>query len=107
VTSKIVIAQLELDKFAQWCSNNELKLNFSKYKSLSFSWSKTIHHFAYNLLGRVLVEVDIMNDLGVILDKKLAFIPHLDATISKASKMLGFIKRIGKKLRDVHDVRLC
>jgi Reverse transcriptase (RNA-dependent DNA polymerase) len=99
------LAQLELDKFAQWCTDNKLKLNISKCKFISFSRSKTIHHFVYNLSGCVLDNTDTINDLGVILDNKLTFVPHLDATISKASKMLGFIKRIGKEFRDVHALK--
>jgi hypothetical protein len=49
--------------------------------------------------------VDSISDLGVILDPKLNFISHIDSLISKASRMLGFIRRIGREFKDPYTLR--
>jgi hypothetical protein len=37
---------------------------------------------------------------GVIMDGRMSFLPHIEAIISKSSRMLGFIKRLSKKFLD-------
>ena len=44
---------------------------------------------------------DCINDLGVFLDSNLYLVKHIDHTVSKAMKMLGFIKRFGKEFKDL------
>jgi hypothetical protein len=56
--------------------------------------------FVYSINGTALEKVDEIKDLGVIMDRKMSFLPHIKAIISKSSRMLGFIKRI---LRDFCD----
>ena len=34
-----------------------------------------------------------MRDLGIVLDTKLTFADHIDATVSKANRMLGLLMR--------------
>jgi hypothetical protein len=34
------------------------------------------------------------------MDKRMLFVPHIEAIISKSSRMLGFIKRISREFRD-------
>jgi hypothetical protein len=48
----------------------------------------------------VLKRIDEIKDLGVIMDGKMSFLPHIEAIISKSSRMLGFIKRISRDFRD-------
>jgi hypothetical protein len=47
--------------------------------------------------------VDEIEVLGVIMDGRMWFLPHIEAVISKSPRMLGFIKRIS---RDLHDLIL-
>ena len=44
-------------------------------------------------------ELVTTKDLGVILDKKLTFVPHIDNTVRKSSKMLGFVIRNTKQFK--------
>jgi hypothetical protein len=39
-------------------------------------------------------------NLGVIMDGIMSFLPHIEAIISKSSRMLGFINRISRDFRD-------
>jgi hypothetical protein len=57
-------------------------------------------NYSYSIDGKSLDHVDEIKDLGVILDERMTFLPHMESVISKASKMLGFIKRVSK---DFHD----
>jgi hypothetical protein len=56
--------------------------------------------FVYSINGTALEKVDEIKDLGVIMDRKISFLPHIEAIISKSSRMLGFIKRILRDFRD-------
>jgi hypothetical protein len=89
-------AQTELHKFSQWCIDNKMLLNLSKCKTISFTRSSSRIDFVYHLSNCALERVDTISDLGVILDSKLTSTPHIDATVNKASKKLGFIKGIVK-----------
>jgi hypothetical protein len=104
-SSDYIRAQTELDKFSQWCSDNKMSLNLSKCKTISFTRSTTVHNFDYRLSGSTLDRVETITDLGVVLDTKLTFSSHVDAIVNKASKRLGFIKRIGKEFRDVYALK--
>jgi len=42
--------------------------------------------------------VDILRDLGVILDTKLTFRPHIDNSIKKANRALGLLFRSFQKV---------
>lgn len=48
--------------------------------------------------GCCLCRNESIKDLGVILDRKLTFIPHIDIVIKKASKALLFVIRNTKFL---------
>ena len=48
---------------------------------------------SYSLDGHELERCDRIRDLGVLLDTKLTFAHHVDATMSKANKMLGLLMR--------------
>jgi hypothetical protein len=49
--------------------------------------------------------VDSICDLGVVLDSMLNVTLHIDCLIVKASRMLGYIKRIGKEFRDPYTLK--
>jgi hypothetical protein len=103
--SDVESAQAELDIFSKWCSDNHLKLNLGKCKSMTFSRSPTPIQTIYVLSGCSLSKVESISDLGVVLDPKLNFIQHIDSLISKASKMLGYIQRVGREFKDPYTLR--
>jgi hypothetical protein len=43
---------------------------------------------------------------GVIMDGRMSFLPHIEAIISKSSRMLGFIKSFSKKFLDLILIKL-
>jgi hypothetical protein len=95
-------AQAEL---SQWCIDSGMQLNLGKCKSMSFSRSRFTRYFRYELSGHRLGSVDSICDLGVVLDSMLNFTSHIDSLIVKASRMLGYIRRIGKEFRDPYTLK--
>jgi hypothetical protein len=80
--------QNDLKKMADRCEANALELKVGKCKSITFS---RLRHPILNFRihgGIILDRVDSTNDLGVILDSKMAF------TVGRALAMLGFLKRL-------------
>jgi hypothetical protein len=55
--------------------------------------------------GIILDRVDSINDLGVIMDSKMAFTGHIDVTVERALAMLGFVKRLSCELRDPYTLK--
>jgi hypothetical protein len=92
--------QNDLDRLSAWCHNNKFNLNVAKCKSISFCRNTHPIDYAYSINGKILDKVDEFKDLGVIVDQKMTFLPHIESVVSKSSRMLGFIKRLSK---DFHD----
>jgi hypothetical protein len=93
--------QRDLERLSEWGRRNKFDLNAGKCKSISFRRIMQPIEFVYSINGTAALEsVDDIKDLGVIMDEKMSFLPHIEAIISNSSRMLGFIKRIS---RDFHD----
>jgi hypothetical protein len=86
---------LNLMFFSQWCIDSGMQLNLEECKSMSFTRSRFTRHFQYKLLGHKMDSEDSICDFGVVLDSKLNFTSHIDSLVVKASRMLGYIRRIG------------
>jgi hypothetical protein len=88
-----------IDRFGEWCRRNKIDLNANKCKSISFRRNMRPIAFVYQFNGTALERVNEIKDLGVIMDG-MSFLPHIEANISKSSRMLGFIMRISREFRD-------
>jgi hypothetical protein len=97
--------RLNLMFFSQWCIDSGMQLNLGKCKSMSFTRSRFTRHFQYVLSGHRLDSVDSICDLGVVLDSNLNLTSHIDSLIVKASRMFGYIRRIGKEFRDPYTLK--
>jgi hypothetical protein len=89
-----MLFQKDLDSLSEWCRSKKFDLNAGKCKSISFRCNMRPIEFVYSINGTALERVDKIKDLGVIMNGMMSLLPHNDATISKSSRMLGFIKRI-------------
>jgi len=61
---------------------------------------------SYSLQNMSLDRIYSVNDLGVLLDHKLKFDPHITSTVNKAMSVLGFIKRWSKEFDDPCTTKL-
>jgi hypothetical protein len=98
-------AQLELNTLSQWCENNLMRLNLSKCKVITYSRARTTMRFDYVLSNHTLERVESIRDLGILLDPKLDFRLHVDELIVRASRMLGYVRRVGKEFKDPYTLK--
>lgn len=98
--------QSNLDKISNWCIINKLPLNPEKCSVMTYTLKSSIIKFNYNLNNVTLQRPITFRDLGVIFDKNLSFINHVDSIISSAFKTFGFIVRNSRDFMDVNTVKL-
>ena len=102
VPSDCMRLQKLLDKLCEWCEPNSLPISVNKCNVISFNRLKTPIQYDYKLLGANLERTFVIRDLGIMLDTKLDFHVHYQTIISKAHKMLGFVNRHCKAIKDIH-----
>ena len=93
------LLQQDLDRFAVWCSMNSIKLNNKKCQSISFSRKTSDINYNYKVNGYPIKKVTQVRDLGITVDAKLSFVPHIDDIVSKSLSTLGFIIRSTKPFK--------
>lgn len=93
--------QKQLNTFARWCNDNRMVLNASKCSVISFTRKQSTIIFDYTLSSSILNRLLSIKDLGVVFDCKLSFVEHISYTVSKASKVLGFVFRVAKHFRQI------
>lgn len=96
--------QADLDALSRWCTLNFLDLNIKKCQSVSFYRSHSRLEYTYSINGSSLDNVNMIRDLGIIMDTKLDFRSHYDHMTNKALKMLGFICRISKDFSNISSL---
>jgi hypothetical protein len=95
-----VISKGYLDRLGERCSNNKFDLNAGKWKSISFRRNMLPIELVYSINETAFERLNEIKDLRVIVDVRMSFLPHIEAIISKSSRMLGFTKRISRKFHD-------
>lgn len=87
------LMQKDLDSLSEYCNSRSLFLNLNKCVSISFTRNLDPLRHTYTLQGLPLNNVTEVKDLGVIVDCKLSFIPHIEKLINSCNRLLGFVKR--------------
>lgn len=85
--------QHNIDTIFQWCELNRLDLNPNKCFVMSYGLMQQTLQYDYVIDGSVLTRPHTIRDLGVVYDSKLAFVEHVNHTVTNAYKVLGFIIR--------------
>ena len=91
--SDVDLLKSDLARLVHWSSVWRLKLNASKCKVLTVTLKRKPIVSNYSINGVVLENVSSMRDLGVILDQKLTFEPHIDSIVRKSNMSLGLLMR--------------
>lgn len=97
--------QRDLNRFLQWCENNQLYLNPKKCNVISFARKRSTILFNYSIEDVALTRVKVIKDLGVHLDEKLTFSKHVDYIIAKSYSMLGFIMRTCSRFKNIKSLK--
>jgi hypothetical protein len=98
--------QSDIDALSRYCYNNQLFLNVDKCSVISYTRKRSPILFDYTLGNFPLKRVEIIRDLGIIMDSKVKFDIHIDTIISRAFKSLGFINRVSKPFNKVHSLKI-
>lgn len=93
------LLQSDLDALTERCTSNKMTFNTDKFYYITFTRNHSLIETPYHINNIVLQKKTEIRDLGVILDSKLTFLPHIDNIINKSSKMSGFISRNTKSFR--------
>jgi hypothetical protein len=98
--------QRDLDELSFWCLINEMSLNLSKCKQMTYCRNLKPLSVRYSISGSNLESVTSFNDLGIQFDLKLRFNLHVDRIVNKGFCVLGFIKRWAKEFNDPYVTKL-
>ena len=85
--------QKDLDNIGKWSSDWRLILNPQKCASFTITLKRTPVLHSYHINNTPLQRVAEVRDLGIILDSKLTFSAHINATVASANRALGILIR--------------
>ena len=88
-----LILQNDLDTLTKWAKDWLMEFNIPKCSILQFTLHQHKCCFTYKMSGVPLSTVLEHNYLGIRLHHKLSWDPHINYICSKASQLLGFLKR--------------
>lgn len=92
-----VLLQRDVDAFEEWCRENDLKINSSKTKVVSYTRKTHNIVFPYVIQTDLLERMNRIKDLGVVFDSTLHFSSHVDHIVNAALRTLGSACRITKE----------
>lgn len=95
------LLQQNLDLVNDWCIENRLDLNISKCNVMSFTSKATTLEFDYGINGNTLARPNVFQDLGVVFDKQMSFVPHINLLVSDAFRILGFVLRTTRNFQSI------
>ena len=89
------LLQLDLDKIYRWASSNNMSFNDDKFRALHYNvGGSTLHQRSYCAPGGKVIEVvEDVKDLGVVMSCDGKFTRHIETSVRKARKMMGWVLR--------------
>ena len=96
--------QQDLDSLYKWLCINKLKINIEKTKYMIITRKNNFEAFSLTINNTILERVESIMYLGIHIDNKLNFNDHIDYTISKIAKQIGFLKRSCKFLSKKYKI---
>lgn len=105
-TDDCIVLQEQLNAIHEWCSLNNLPLNSSKCKAVSFSRKSRIISFSYTIKQTVIERCTSVKDLGIYFDNQYTFTLHMSNIVTEAVKILGFIIRNSTPFTSVDTIKL-
>lgn len=88
-----LLLQHDLNLIVEWTQTWLMQLNASKCVALTCSRLMSSSTFNYTITNHCLQHVTQHPYLGILFDSKMSFSPHINQIISKATRMLNFVKR--------------
>ena len=99
--------QTDLNSIADWCSEWNMKLNFTKCFFINFSLKRVNNIlFSYSVNNNFIHSLSEIKDLGVYFTSKMSFSLHITKVVNRASRMLGFVRRTMLPFKDVKVLKV-
>lgn len=89
-----MIVERELHKLKNWFDLNKLSLNLSKTKYMVFTNKETSDNIKITINGNEIERVNYIKFLGVIVDCKLTWKPHIQNVQRKISKTIAILYKL-------------
>lgn len=97
------LLQCDLNIVVKWCESNGMALNVSKCEVISFKrQSANMLMNDYSINGAILRRVEVVKDLGILIDSKLSFKQHIDSIVSRGKSTLYLMKMFAKDFECPH-----
>ena len=98
--------EVDLSAMHRWALAWELNFNPSKCSLLRFSHKRTVSDYCYHL-NLVPIKCAVsQNDLGIFVSNDLKWSLHVTNCISRANRMLGFLRRNYSSMTNIRCRRL-
>ena len=91
--------QSDIDNIYKWSIENNIDLNIKKCSVMTVGKGLLLYEHDYCINDTTLERIYEVRDLGIIFDSAWTFDKHIDFAVSKAFKLIGFIKRTTFKFR--------
>ena len=92
-TEDCLALQSDIDKMTEWSETCKLTFNIQKCSITTMTRKRTPIHFDYTIRDQTLKRVESQSDLGLLFTSDARFKHHIQDIVSRANKMLGFIRR--------------
>ena len=89
--------QRDMDRIVEHCTLNRFEVAQDKCKIMTFTRRKCITLYDYKINSKLLCRCESITDLGITFDTPLSFVEHINNSINKAFRFLGFV------IRNSHD----
>ena len=86
--------QTDLNSLSDWAFQNRMTFNPSKTKVMHVTRSRNIHTPIYTIDSSPLSSVASVQYLGVTISSDLTWNKHINAIVSRANRLLGFIRSV-------------
>ena len=91
------VFDVEVQKFTNWCMENNLTLNISKTKEIVYDFRRSSHvHNPLMFNGEVVERVESYKYLGTHIDSRLSWNTHAKVVKRKASQRLYFLRKLNE-----------
>ena len=90
----------ELIKISKWLNTNKLSLNITKTKYLIITNRKLSHQFDVKIIKSPLTQTNQITYLGVIIDNKLSWEPHINHVKNKLANGCWALNKVRRFLNE-------
>jgi len=97
--------QYDLDSIVKFFRHNQLILNVNKSMFISFHRRQLKFDFKYSIDNEPIKRVEVIKDLGILLDSNMNFNAHIEFMTAKAKSRLAWIKHFGKEFDDPWTIK--